>query len=346
LVANVCINMAKILVTGGCGYIGSHTIVSLIESGHQVISIDSLYNSYEKVLDGIHQITSVNVENLQIDLRDAQATAEALQPHHDVDAIIHFAALKAVGESVAKPLLYFDNNLKSLLHILDFAQAAQVKHLVFSSSCTVYGIPDQLPVTEATPLQPASSPYGRTKQLCEEILRDISINTELDTLSLRYFNPAGAHTSGAIGEESRNPALNLVPVITQTAAGKRNQCAVYGNDYDTRDGSCIRDYIHVMDLADAHVKAINFMIEEKMTDSFDVYNLGIGDGVSVLEAIQAFEKVSGTKLNYKIGPRREGDVPAIYANLDKAREDLGWEPKYDVEDIMRTAWEWEKKISD
>jgi len=334
--------MPKVLVTGGCGYIGSHTIISLIESGYEVISIDSLVNSYDKVLDGIEKITSVNVVNLQVDLREAQETKEALAPHHDVDAIIHFAALKAVGESCEKPQLYFDNNIKSLLHILEFAQEASVKNFVFSSSCTVYGIPHQLPVTEQTPLQPANSPYGRTKQIGEDILRDISQYTDLDVLSLRYFNPAGAHLSGHIGEESRTPALNLVPVITETGSGKREHCKVFGTDYDTRDGSCIRDYIHVMDLADAHVKALDYMVGGKMSDSFDVYNLGIGDGVTVFEAINAFEKISGAKLNYKVSPRRVGDVPAIYSNYKKAKSQLGWTPKYNIKDIMKSAWAWEQ----
>ena len=337
--------MAKVLVTGGCGYIGSHTIVTLIDAGHEVISIDSLDNSYIKVLDGIEQITSVNVLNLQVDLRDSRATAEALAPHHDIDAIIHFAALKAVNESVQHPRMYFDNNLKSLLHILEFAEQAQVKRFVFSSSCTVYGIPEVLPVTESSPLQPANSPYGRTKQLGEDMLKDIAEYTDIDVLSLRYFNPAGAHESALIGEESKKPALNLVPVITETAIGKRVSCTVYGDDYDTRDGSCIRDYIHVMDLASAHVKALDYMLEGKNEDSFEVFNLGIGDGVTVLEAIRAFEKVSNQKLNYLVGPRREGDVPAIYATLDRAQKELGWTPKHNIEDIMRSAWRWEQKIA-
>jgi len=336
--------MPKILVTGGCGYIGSHTIVSLIESGYEVISIDSLVNSYAKVFDNIEKITSVNVTNLQVDLRDPKATKEALAPHHDIDAIIHFAALKAVGESCDSPQLYFDNNVKSLLHILEFAQEASVNNFVFSSSCTVYGIPHILPVTEETPLQPANSPYGRTKQIGEDILRDMSQHTDLDVLSLRYFNPAGAHPSGLIGEESRNPALNLIPVITETGAGKREKCKVFGSDYDTRDGSCIRDYIHVVDLAEAHVKALDYMISGKKKDSFDVYNLGIGDGVTVLEAIKAFEKISDLSLNYEVGPRRAGDVPAIYSNYNKAKSQLGWTPKYDIEDIMKSAWAWEQKI--
>lgn len=337
--------MAKILVTGGCGYIGSHTIVSLIEDGHEVVSIDSLDNSYAKVLDGIYKITSVNVLNLKVDLTDPQATTQALSDHTDVDAIIHFAALKAVGESVAYPRRYFDNNIKSLLHVLEFAEKTNVEHLVFSSSCTVYGIPDVLPVTEDTPLQPANSPYGRTKQICEDILIDTSNMNGIKSLALRYFNPAGAHPSGHIGEESRKPALNLVPVITETAIGKRDKCTIYGSDYDTRDGSCIRDYIHVVDLADAHVAALNYMLEGKMSSAFDVYNLGIGDGVTVLEAIHAFEKVAATSLNYEVGGRREGDVPAIYSTLEKAQRDFGWQPKYNIEDIMRSAWAWEQKQS-
>ena len=332
-------------MTGGSGYIGSHTIVSLIEAGHEVISIDSFDNSYADVFEGIKKITSVNVLNIEVDLRDGVATAKALNDHHDVDAIIHFAALKAVNESVEHPRMYFDNNMKSLLHILQFAEEAAVQHFVFSSSCTVYGIPEVIPVTEESPLQPANSPYGRTKQLGEDMLRDMASHTDMNVLSLRYFNPAGAHPSGIIGEESKKPALNLVPVITETAIGKRESCTVYGDDYDTRDGSCIRDYIHVVDLAEAHVKALDFMLMDKGTEDFEVFNLGIGDGVTVLEAIKAFEKIADTQLNYKIGPRREGDVPAIYSTLKKANEVLGWSPKYSIVDIMETAWAWEQVLA-
>jgi len=333
--------MSKVLVTGGCGYIGSHTIVALIEAGHNVISIDSFDNSYPDVLDSIHQITSRSITNLNIDLRDQSSTLSALSSHHDVDAIIHFAAYKSVNESITYPTLYFDNNIKSLLHIIEFAHQASVKNLVFSSSCTVYGTPDLIPVTEHSPIQPANSPYGRSKQICEEILRDVGQYSDINISSLRYFNPGGAHPSGLIGERSKKPALNLIPVITETAIGKRDTCTVFGSNYDTRDGSCIRDYIHIMDLAAAHVRALEFMKSNKDIQSFDVFNLGIGNGVTVLEAIQSFIKVTGQNLNYTLGPARDGDVPAIYSNLEKAKNVLGWHPQYTIDDIMSSAWKWE-----
>ncbi len=335
--------MSKVLVTGGCGYIGSHTIVSLIERGHEVITIDNLCNSYKASLDGIRKITGQEVKNYEVDLCDAPAVADVFEEHQNIDAIIHFAALKAVGESVEKPLLYFKNNMQSLLNVLDQAQAYGVGNFIFSSSCTVYGQATDLPVTEETEMKEAASPYGRTKQLGEYILKDLSSYTDLNVLSLRYFNPAGAHKSALIGESSRKEALNLIPIITETAAGKREKCTVFGDDYDTRDGSCVRDYIHVVDLAMAHVQAVEYLVSNKQEKSYETYNLGIGEGVTVLEAIKAFEKVSGVDLNYEIGPRREGDVIAIYANNELANKRLGWEPQYGIEEIMQTAWLWEQK---
>lgn len=335
--------MAKILVTGGCGYIGSHTLVDLIDNGFEVVSADNFYNSDASVLEGIKKITGKGVKNYGINLCDSAATRQIFLDNPDIEGVIHFAALKAVGESVEKPLLYFQNNLGSLLNILECMKEFGVKNLIFSSSCSAYGNADELPVTENTPFKEAESPYARTKQMGEHILVDFAKKyTEYNCISLRYFNPAGAHESGIIGESPTNNASNLVPVITGTAIGKREKITVFGTDYDTRDGSCIRDYIHVMDLANAHTKAMQFVLESRNEKNSEVFNLGIGAGVSVLEAIDAFEKVNAIKLNYELGPRRIGDVVAIYANFEKAANLLGWQPKRNIEDIMRTAWEWEK----
>ena len=333
--------MAKVLVTGGAGYIGSHTAVDLINNGCEVVTLDNHHNSYEASIDHIHKITGKRPEHYKIDLCDAQSTAQLFATLSDIDAIIHFAALKAVGESTEKPLLYFENNMKSLLNVISGAKSANIKNLIFSSSCTVYGQATDLPVTEETEMKEAESPYGRTKQLSEYMLKDISQYSDLKVISLRYFNPAGAHHSGLLGEAPKQIALNLVPVITETAAGKRAECVVFGDDYDTRDGSCVRDYIHVEDLATAHTSAVQYLLDQRNSQSYEVFNLGIGDGVTVLEAIHAFEEVSGQKLTYRIGPRREGDVIAIYSNYDKAKTRLGWEPKYNIRDIMSTAWHWE-----
>ncbi len=334
--------MAKILVTGGCGYIGSHTIVDLIDNGYEVVSVDNLINSRETVLDGIEKITGKVVRNYRIDLCDLEATRSIFQEEQDISGIIHFAALKHVGESVEQPKRYFRNNINSLLNVLECMEEAGVVNLIFSSSCSVYGNAKTLPVTEETPLQEAESPYGRTKQMGEQIIVDVArAFTDLRCALLRYFNPAGAHESAFIGEAPTNPATNLVPVITETGIGKRREMTVFGDDYDTRDGSCIRDYIHVMDLANAHTKALQFM-EKQREGLIDIYNLGIGEGATVLEAINAFESESGEKLNYKIGPRRPGDVVAIYANNEKAARVLGWTPQRDIRDIMRTAWDWEQ----
>ena len=335
--------MAKILVTGGCGYIGSHTLVDLIDNGFGVVSVDNFYNAAPDVLDGIEKITGKRVKNYDNNLCDLAATKQIFIDNPDIVGIIHFAALKAVGESVEKPLLYFQNNLGSLLNILECMKEFEVKNLIFSSSCSAYGNADELPVTEDTPFKEAESPYARTKQMGEHILQDFAQRyTDFNCISLRYFNPSGAHESAIIGESPTNNASNLVPVITGTAMGKREKIVVFGTDYDTRDGSCIRDYIHVMDLANAHTKAMQFVVDGKNENNADVFNLGIGEGVSVLEAISAFEKVNQIKLNYELGPRRAGDVIAIYANYKKAAKLLGWQPKRNIDDIMRTAWEWEK----
>jgi len=332
----------KILITGGTGYIGSHTIVDLINNGFEVISADSYINSDGSALKGIEDITGKKIKNYKVDLRDKVATENIFKENPDIAGVIHFAALKAVGESVEKPVLYFDNNINSLLNILDNIIKYDVKYFVFSSSCTVYGSPDKLPVDENTPIQEAESPYGRTKQVSEMIAKDVLQNTDVKAIMLRYFNPAGAHESAKMGESPALPPLNLVPIITETAIGKRESMMVFGDDYDTRDGSAIRDYIHVMDLADAHTKSLQYLINNEDAPKYDYINLGIGQGVTVLEAINAFEKVTGEKLNYSIAPRRPGDIPAIYANYAKAKNILNWNPKRDIEDIMRTAWEWEK----
>ena len=338
--------MPKILVTGGCGYIGSHTIVDLIDNGFEVISVDNLSNSTEDALDGIEAITGKRVHNYRVDLADQNATFKVFHAHADIVGIIHFAALKQVGESVEEPLKYYRNNLNGLLNILEAMTQYGVANLIFSSSCSVYGNAKDLPVTEHTPLGEAESPYARTKQLGELMVRDyIQAYPGHNAILLRYFNPAGAHPSALIGEAPANPASNLVPVITETAIGKREQMEVFGDDYPTRDGSCIRDFIHIMDLAHAHTLAIKYLLDKKMESNCEVFNLGIGEGVTVLEAIHAFERVSGKKLNYHIGPRRPGDVVAIYANNDKAALRLGWTPKSTIEEIMRSAWAWEQRRS-
>ncbi|MDX1685450.1 MAG: UDP-glucose 4-epimerase GalE [Saprospiraceae bacterium] len=336
--------MSRILVTGGCGYIGSHTIVDLLDNGYEVLCLDSLINASPECLEGIREITGKTIRNHLVDLTKTHEVDSFFQNQDPIDGVIHFAALKAVGESVEKPMLYFKNNVNGMINLLEACVKFGVKHFVFSSSCTVYGDPDQLPVTETSPFKPAESPYGRTKQIGEMLLEDICRLTPLRGVSLRYFNPAGAHPSSEIGESPVNPALNLVPIITETAIGLRDQIKVFGNDYDTRDGTCIRDYIHVSDLAHAHTLALKYLDENEM--DLEVFNLGTGNGVSVLEAIHAFEAVNGLKLKYSMSERRPGDVPAIYSDNKKAREDLGWRPEKDINDIMKTAWEWEKSRRD
>ena len=336
--------MRKILVTGGCGFIGSHTIVDLLENGYDVISIDDNSRSSAFSINGIEKITGKKVKNYKVDLKNFDETQAVFQENTDIAGVIHFAAYKAVGESVAAPLLYFENNLFSLINLLKCVEEFSIPHFVFSSSCTVYGNPDSIPVTEAFPIKKAESPYGATKQMGEEMLTDYTKNGACDAILLRYFNPVGAHPSAILGELPIGKPQNLVPAITQTAIGKLPKMKVFGNDYDTRDGSCIRDYIHVCDIAHAHTLAIQYLENAKNEGPCDIFNLGTGLGVTVLEAIQTFEEVSGVKLNYEIAPRRSGDVIAIYANNDKAVNKLGWNIKYGIKEMMKTAWEWELKL--
>lgn len=336
--------MSKILVTGGCGYIGSHTIVDLIENGYDVISVDNNSRSNPNVVKGIEQITGKKVKNYKVDLCNFDDTFAIFQENEDIKAIIHFAAYKSVGESVENPLLYFENNLVSLINLLKCVQEFQTPYFVFSSSCTVYGNPDTIPVTESTPPKPAASPYGYTKQMSEQIVNEFAKNSGTQSILLRYFNPAGAHPSAIIGEMPLGKPQNLVPAITQTAIGRMAKMQVHGNDYPTRDGSCIRDYIHVCDLANAHTLSLQYLEQEKNTGLCEVFNLGSGDGVTVLEAIHAFEKASGLKLNYEIGPRRPGDVVSVYANNDMAKKLLHWDPKFSLEEMMATAWKWEQRL--
>jgi UDP-glucose 4-epimerase len=333
----------KILVTGGAGYIGSHTIVDLIDNGFEVVSIDNFLNATKEIFDGIKKITGKKVKNYDVDLCDYKKLKKVFKKHK-FEGIIHFAALKSVGESVEMPLEYYTNNVLGLSNILKAAKKYEVKNFIFSSSCSVYGNPTKLPVTEKTPLKKAESPYAFTKVIGERVVEDFIVaNTDYKAVLLRYFNPAGAHPSNEIGESSPK-MLNLVPVITAVGAGKKEKLTVFGNDYETRDGSCVRDYIHVCDLANAHTLALQKSIENTL-DTLDIINLGSGDGVTVLEAINAFEKISGQKLNYSIEGRRAGDVVAVYADNEKAKTVLGWNPKYNIEDIMTTAWNWEKAPS-
>ena len=337
--------MQTILVTGGCGYIGAHTIVDLIENGFNVISVDNLSRASDQSLVGIEKITGKKIKNYTVDLTDKVATENIFIENPGITGIIHFAAYKAVGESVELPLDYYENNLFSLVHLLQMSVKYHAKHFIFSSSCTVYGNPDTSRVTEATPLQAAASPYGATKQMGEVIVKDTAHTYPISAILLRYFNPVGAHPSTAIGELPIGRPQNLVPAITQTAIGKLPKMQVHGNDYDTRDGSCIRDYIHVCDIAHAHTLALQYSIKNNQEKSCEVFNLGTGNGITVLEAIQAFEKVSGVQLNYEIGPRRAGDIVAIYANNDKAVKELGWNCKFGLEEMMLTAWQWEQSLS-
>jgi UDP-glucose 4-epimerase len=330
--------MKKILVTGGCGYIGSHTIVDLIENGFEVISIDNNSRSGTDALKGIELITGKKIKNYKVDLKNFDETQAVFQEERNIAGIIHFAAYKAVGESVQEPLLYYENNLFSLINLMKCVKEFSVPYFVFSSSCTVYGNPDSIPVTETFPIKKAESPYGATKQMGEDIERDCSNAYETASILLRYFNPEGAHPSNHLGELPIGKPMNLVPAITQTAIGKIPKLTVYGNDYPTRDGSCIRDFIHVCDIGHAHTLALQYLIEQKNKTYCDVFNLGTGNGVTVLEAIHAFEKVSGVKLNYEIGARRPGDVVAIYANNELAKHALNWHIQYNLEDMMRTAW--------
>ncbi len=335
----------KILVTGGTGYIGSHTVVELQESGFEVIIVDNLSNSSIEVLDKIEQITGVKPEFEQFDLADREKTDDFFRRNSRIEAIIHFAASKAVGESVEKPLLYYRNNLVSLMNIMECQIKYDVPNIVFSSSCTVYGQPDALPVTEQTQRKDAESPYGNTKRVNEDILSDTAAaNPKLKTIALRYFNPVGAHSSALIGELPLGIPNNLVPFITQTAAGLRNELKVFGNDYNTPDGSAIRDYIHVVDLAKAHVIAINRLLGGKNKSNYEVFNLGTGNGYSVLEMVNGFVKVTGVELNYKIVDRRAGDIEKIWADTTFANEELGWKAEKGLEDMLLTSWNWEKNL--
>ncbi len=334
--------MQKILVTGGTGYIGSHTVVELQEKGYHVIVVDNLSNSKIEVLENIAAITGINPEFEQFDLADREKTLGFFKRHNDIRAVIHFAAFKAVGESVEKPLMYYRNNIFSLVNILDGMIDNGIENIVFSSSCTVYGQPDILPVTEEAPIKPALSPYGRTKQISEEIIRDtVAVTNNMNSIALRYFNPIGAHQSSKIGELPLGVPNNLVPFVTQTAIGIRQQLKVFGDDYPTPDGTPIRDYIHVVDLAKAHVVAVDRMLQKKMKTDLEFFNLGTGNGYSVLQVINSFEKVSGEKLNYKIVGRRPGDVTEVWADTSFANKELGWKADKGIDEMTLSAWNWE-----
>jgi UDP-glucose 4-epimerase len=335
----------NILVTGGTGYIGSHTVVELLKKGFHPVIADDLSNSREEVVDAIAQITGMKVPFIRADLCDKKS-AKKIFDDFKIDATIHFAAWKAVGESVENPLKYYRNNLVSLINLLEIYSERGLDNFLFSSSCSVYGQADDLPVTESTPLKKAESPYGNTKQIGEEILSDAIIAHKFNGIALRYFNPAGAHETAMIGEYPLQPPTNLVPVITQTAIGKRKSMTVHGNDYGTPDGTCIRDYIHVVDVARAHIAAIERLLNKKNKKPFEIYNLGSGNGNSVLEAIKAFEKVAGKKLNYILGQRRAGDVEKVWADTTLANNELQWKCIHSLEDIMRSAWAWELKLNE
>ncbi len=342
-----CSDMARILVTGGTGYIGSHTVVELMQRGYDVVIVDNLSNSNLTVLDGICAIVGKQPAFEQVDCNDYAAMDKVFEKYMDIVAVIHFAASKAVGESVEKPLLYYRNNIGSLITLLELMKIHQVQNIVFSSSCTVYGqpTPEHLPVDETAPIQPALSPYGNTKQINEEILRDQAhTDDKLHAIILRYFNPIGAHPSALIGELPNGVPNNLLPFVTQTAAGLRKELKVFGDDYNTPDGSCIRDYIYVVDLAKAHVKAVERVLAKQATDQVEVFNLGTGRGLSVLEIVNSFMKVTGVNIPYQIVGRREGDIEQVWANPDKANNVLGWKADTPVEDVLLSAWNWEKKL--
>ena len=336
--------MVKILVTGGCGYSGSHTLVDLIENGYDVVSVDNNSRSHASMLERVERITGQKIKNYKVDLCNFDDTFAIFQENTDIRGVIHFAAYKSVNESVELPLTYFENNLYSLINLLKCVQDFEIPWFVFSSSCTVYGTPDSSPVTETTPPKPAESPYGYTKQMGEQIVNEFAKSSSTKCILLRYFNPVGAHPSAIIGEMPVGKPQNLFPAITQTAIGKLPGMIVYGDDYPTRDGSCVRDFIHVCDIAHAHTLALDYIAEGKNKSQCEVFNLGSGNGVTVLEAIRTFEKVNNIKLNYTIGPRRPGDVISIYASNDLARTLLGWELKYSLEDMVATAWKWEQRL--
>jgi UDP-glucose 4-epimerase len=335
----------KVLVTGCTGFIGSHTIVELQQAGYDVVAIDNFENSTESVIQQIKTITGKEFAFIKADVRDANALETVFTAHPDIKAVIHFAAYKAVGESVQKPIAYYENNVGGTVNLIKVMQKHGITNLVFSSSCTVYGdvSAEALPITEHSPVVKANSPYGNTKKICEEIMQDVAKSSTTKIISLRYFNPIGAHDSALIGELPNGVPNNLVPFITQTAIGKRESLTVFGNDYPTRDGSCIRDYIHVVDLAKAHVKAIAFL--DKTNQNYSVFNIGTGNGNTVLEVIHTFEAVTGQKLNYTFGPRREGDVVQIFASCDKAIKELNWQAERSLKNALETAWKWELKLS-
>lgn len=335
----------KILVTGGLGYIGSHTVVALSEAGYEVIIVDNLSNTRIEVVDGIESIIGRRPTFYELDLRNELHVVELFDKEPSIEGVIHFAASKAVGESVENPLLYYENNLSAFIYLLKQLAVKPKSHLIFSSSCTVYGQADVMPITERAPIKVAESPYGNTKQIGEEILKDtVKVSSGLSAIALRYFNPIGAHASAKIGELPLGVPQNLVPFITQTAAGLRKELAVFGDDYPTPDGTCIRDYIHVVDLAEAHVTALTRLVKGESTTDYEIFNLGTGKGSSVLEVIESFEKVSGSKLPYRIAGRREGDVIQAFANTEKANSVLGWKSKYSLDDALASAWAWERKI--
>ena len=337
--------MKKILVTGGTGFIGSHTTVELQQKGYQVVIVDNLSNSSAEVLDNIAKITGVKPVFGKVDVADKQQLFDFLKQNPGIESVIHFAASKAVGESVQVPLKYYRNNINGLINILEAMKEFKIKNLVFSSSCTVYGQPEKLPVTEQSPIQPALSPYGNTKQINEEIIRDfVKVNTDVHAIALRYFNPVGAHPSSLIGELPLGVPANLVPFITQTAAGIRECLSVFGNDYDTPDGTPIRDYIDIIDLANAHIAAINRMEEGKQKKNLEFFNIGTGNGLSVLQLIKAFEEATGVKLNYKIVGRREGDIEKVWADTSFANKELGWKAVVPLKETMLNAWNWQKSL--
>ena len=334
----------KILVTGGLGFIGSHTVVELQNDGFDVIAVDNLSNSSLEVVDGIERITGKKPIFEKLELRDKKAVQDFFKKHQNIAGVIHFAASKAVGESVENPLLYYENNISTLVYLLQELEQKESSNFIFSSSCTVYGQAENMPITENAAVQTAMSPYGNTKQIGEEIIRDVAKVTNINAILLRYFNPIGAHPSAEIGELPLGVPQNLVPFITQTAMGLREKLSVYGNDYPTQDGTAIRDYIHVVDLAKAHVVALKRLLDKKNLHKVETFNLGTGTGSSVLEVITAFEKVSDTKLNYQIVGRRAGDIVEAYANTDKANEVLGWKAQSSLEESLASAWKWEQKI--
>lgn len=330
------------MVTGGLGFIGSHTTVELQNAGHEVVIIDDLSNSRPEVLEGIEAITGVAPEFVKLDLRDRDAVFDFFEKR-EIDGVIHFAASKAVGESVEKPLLYYENNIASLVYLLKAMIRHEVESFIFSSSCTVYGQADELPITEDAPVKKAESPYGNTKQIGEEILEDVTRAEKLKAIALRYFNPIGAHSSALIGELPIGVPQNLIPFVTQTAAGIREQLSVFGDDYPTPDGTAVRDYIHVVDLAKAHIAALERLFQGRNRSDMEFFNVGTGKGSSVLEVIRAFEEVSGIKLNYAIVGRREGDITAAYADTSLANRELGWEAELDLKDALKAAWKWQKR---